>query len=93
MIEPTIFNVIGLSVIGVMIAFWYEPIQKPKNYLIKLLPCRVSVIVNKVLSCSKCSSFTLGLLLTLDIPAAALCALSGFIIGFIIDYINVWYEG
>lgn len=93
MIEPTIFNIIGLSVIGVMIAFWYEPIQKPKRYLINILPSFCLIYVDKILNCSKCSSFTLGLLLMFDIPAAALCALSGFIIGFIIDYINAWYEG
>jgi len=92
MIEINLFNIIGVAVIGVMIAFWYAPIQKSKRYLIDLLPNYLSSLTGKVLNCSKCSSFILGLVLFIDIPAAALSALLGFTIQFLITYIEAWYE-
>lgn len=91
MISISLFNIIGISVIGVMIAFWYAPIQKPKRYLIDLLPSVIRSPIDKVFNCSKCTTFILGLLVYHSITAAALCAITGFILNFIIDYINEWY--
>jgi hypothetical protein len=90
MISISVFNIIGVAVLGVMIAFWYTPIQKPKRYLINLLPSHVNFI-GEVFSCSKCSSFILGIILFQNIFIAALCAFIGFVINFLIDYINEWY--
>lgn len=91
MIEVNLFNIVGLAVIGVMIAFWYEPLQSTKRYLIDLLP--FSSLTGKVFNCSKCSSFILSFAIYWDITAAALCAFIAYVINFIIDYIQSWYEG
>lgn len=92
MIEVTLFNMVGLSIIGVLIAFWYQPIQAPKNWLIGKLPRFLYTPINTALNCGKCSSFILAIIFFHDMLAAAWCALLAFIISFIIEYINEWYE-
>jgi len=88
MIEISLFNLLGVSVIGVLIAFWYSPLQAPKQWILSYLPSFFSQVFN----CSKCSSFVLGLVLFHNVFAAALAALLGFIIAFVINYIENWYE-
>lgn len=90
MIEINLLNILGVSILGTMIAFWYQPIQSAKDRLLNFLP--LSSITQEVFNCSKCSSFVLGIVLFWNIFAASLCALIGFIIQFIIHYINDWYE-
>ena len=92
MIEINLFSLVGVSIIGVLIAFWYRPIQAPKNWLIGKFPRILYTPMNEAFNCSKCTSFILAITIFHDILAAAWCALIGFIIGFIIDYINAWYE-
>ncbi len=89
MIEISILNILGVAVCSNLIAFWYEPIQSTKDKLLnKLDLSSVKIIFN----CSKCLGFIVGLILFYNIFAASLCALLGFIITFIINYIEDWYE-
>lgn len=87
MIDITLFNIVGLSILGVMIAFWYQPIQTTKTKILSKLP-----FLLRVFECSKCTSFVLGLIIFQNLLAAALCAFIGYVIGFIINYIENWYE-
>jgi len=99
-----IFNIIGIAMLGNMIAHWFLPIQRAKSTLINLTSA-ISVILHtlldKVLNCSKCMSFWLYLTfqvgtlhtLSLDILiGAALCSYVGYVINFSIDKIESWYE-
>ena len=90
MIEINLLNILGVSCLGVMIAFWYQPIQSAKDRLLNLVPYSSSFA--EVFNCGKCSSFVLGMVLFWNIFAAGLCALIGFVITFIIHYIENWYE-
>ena len=90
MIDINILNILGVSILGTMTAFWYSPIQGAKDRLLTFLP--FSSLTTEVFNCSKCSSFILGLIFFWNIFAAGLCALVGFIIQFIIHYIEYWYE-
>ena len=90
MIEINLLNILGVSILGTMIAFWYQPIQGAKDRLLSFLP--FTSLTTEVFNCGKCSSFIFGLLFFWDIFAACLCAFIGFVIQFIIQYINNWYE-
>ena len=94
MIEITIINILGVSVISNLIAHWFEPIQEAKRRFIGLF--RFSAIlfsvIHKTLNCSKCLSLWTGVLLFQDILAAALCSLVGFLINHLIDRIESWYD-
>ena len=97
MLEVNIFNILGVAVLGNMISHWYEPIQAPKRWAIrlvtKLLPFTfIRHSVERALKCSKCSSFILGLLSFWELPAAALSAFLGLVINWSIDYIQDWYD-
>ena len=90
-----IFNIIGIAVIGNMIAYWFLPIQSAKRWLINLsrpLPF-IYRQVDKALNCSKCMSFWVYLIVCQDVIGAALCAFIGYVINFTIDKIQSWYEG
>lgn len=89
-----IINILGISVIGNMIAYWFLPIQEAKRRFIGLfsrLPFIFSFF-DKVLNCSKCMSFWVYLVVFQDVIGAALCSFVGYIINYIIDRIQVWYE-
>ena len=90
MIEINILNILGVAVCSNLIAFWYEPMQGAKDKLLQKLGLSWLEIV---FNCSKCLGFIVGLILFYNIFAASLCALIGFIITFIINYIEDWYEG
>lgn len=93
MIEINLVNILGIAVIGNMIAFWYTPIQSVKDRFIGFfdnIPLLRYPLT--VLQCSKCASFVVSLIFFQDLLAAALTSLVGLIINFIIDYINNWYE-
>lgn len=92
-----LIEILGISVLGVMIASWYTPIQRPKRWLIHQTRY-LSSILNKgldtALNCSKCTSFILFLVISHgDVIGAALCSFMGYLIGFYIDKIQTWYEG
>lgn len=87
-------NILGIAVLGNMIAYWFQPIQSAKRWFINLstfLPF-VHRNIDKALNCSKCMSFWVYLIIDQNIPAAALCAFIGFLINFAIDKIEHWYE-
>lgn len=95
MIEFNTLNTIGVSVIGVMIAFWYSPIQPVKEWLINTVgyfSSYMGVLLSTILNCSKCSGFFIGMVFFLDFPAAALTAFSAYVIGHLIDRIESYYE-
>tara|TARA_S200002703_G_C3782970_1_gene241315 strand:- start:466 stop:726 length:261 start_codon:yes stop_codon:yes gene_type:complete len=83
MIEVNLVNLIGVAVMGNMLAYWFTPIQGIKQKFINLfsfLP-----FIDKLFNCSKCTSFWFGIILFFDLPAAALCSFLGFLIYIIID--------
>ncbi len=93
MIEINLVNILGIAVIGNMIAHWYQPGQSVKDRFIGLfdnIPFLRYPLT--VLQCSKCASFFVSLIFFQDLLAAALTSLVGLIINFIIDYIDNWYE-
>ena len=93
MIEVTIYNILGIAVLGNMIAHWYLPIQAGKRKFVELIPIMIiSSALDKILNCSKCTSFILGFLLFQDLLAAALASFLGFLINHIIDRVEEWYQ-
>jgi len=87
-------GILGTAVLGNMLAHWYEPIQQPKRWLIRsasFLPI-LSRTLDRILKCSKCTSFLLGLVIFRDVLTAALIAYIGMVIHYTIDKINSWYE-
>ena len=91
----SIINILGVAVIGNMIAYFFTPIQSAKRWLIDLftfIPFFHKVI-DKAFNCSKCMSFWVYLIIYQDVIGAALCSFVGYVINFTIDKINVWYEG
>ena len=90
-----IINIIGIAVLGNMIAYWFLPIQPAKRWVIeKTKPSSLIYdLLNKALNCSKCMSFWLFLIVSAgDIIAAALCSLVGYFINYTIDKTQAWYE-
>ena len=89
-----IVHILGTAVLGNMLAHWYEPIQKPKRWAIRSVTFfpLLSRTMDRVLNCSKCTSFLLGLVIFRDVLTAALIAFIGYVIGWVIDKINSWYE-
>jgi hypothetical protein len=88
MIEINILNILGVSIISNLIAFWYSPIQGTKDRLLAKLNLSS---IKTVFNCSKCLGLVIGLALFYNIFAASLCALLGFVITFLINYIEDWY--
>lgn len=94
MIDINIINIVGVACLGLFIAHFYHPIQKAKEYFIRLftfLPF-LHRSMDIALNCSKCTSFLLGLLFFWDLPAAALASVIGYILNHIVDRIEHWYE-
>jgi len=90
----SIFNLIGIAVIGNMIAYWFLPIQAAKRRFIELF-IRFGFfhsVLDKALNCSKCMSFWVYLIVCQDVIGAALCSFVGYVINFTIDKIQSWYE-
>ena len=94
MIEITIYNIVGLAVLGNLIAHWFEPIQGVKVKLIDLFRFNATIhnSLDLALNCGKCLSLWLGIAIFQDIFIAALCSLVGFVINHLIDRIEAWYE-
>jgi len=90
-----ILNIIGIAVIGNMIAYWFLPIQSTKRRFIDLFSKIGSFhsVLDKALNCSKCMSFWVYLIIYHNVIGAALCAFIGYVINFTIDKIQSWYEG
>jgi len=91
MIEITIYNLLGIAYLGNMIAYDFLPIQPAKQKFISFLPF-ISSHVDKLLNCSKCVSFWLGLIIYVDILHAAVAGFLGYLINYTNDRITHWYE-
>ena len=92
MIDINLFNLIGIAYLGNMIAYDFTPIQPAKQKFILLLPF-ISSPMDKLLNCSKCVSFWLGLIIYVDILHAAVAGLTGYIINYLLDKIKQYYHG
>jgi hypothetical protein len=73
-------ELIGLAVLGVMIAEFFAPLQWVKNKL-KLYKYKLT----SWLYCPKCVSFWLGLAVTLSLVKAGVVCIFGYIISYLID--------
>ena len=82
-----IIQLIGVAVLGNMVAHWFGPIQVVKD-LIKLEKIRFGWVLN----CSKCMSFWLGVAIFQNIYLAAVTSLLGWSINWYLDIIDNWYE-
>jgi len=91
-----ILYIIGIAVMGNMIAYWFLPIQPAKRWLIektKTLSSTLHVGIDNAFNCSKCMSFWLFIAISQgDIIGAALCSFVGYMINHIIDKTQAWYE-
>lgn len=91
--EINLFNLIGIGYFANMIAYDFTPIQPAKQKLVEFLTHLPFIsIFGKLLECSKCLAFWLGLFIYVDILYAALAGLVGFLINHLIDRVNYWYE-
>jgi len=79
-------EIIGLSILGIMFAHWFTPIQGIKDWLVFKLPLPESV--KEALYCVKCCAFWLTLLVTFNLYYAAISALLAVIFNYIINYIQ-----
>ena len=95
MIDINIYNIIGIGVLGNLIAYDFQPIQATKQKFIKLFSFFTffSQQLDILLNCSKCLSFWLALFLYQDLPLGALGGFVGFLINYINDKIKFWYDG
>ena len=72
----------------VLLAFLITQFE-PIRWLLNLLPSNlITAILTLLLTCLKCCSFWIGLIMTLDIYMAA----SAFVIGFILDKVLEKYN-
>jgi len=95
-IEISLLNILGVAILALFIAHWFEPIQGVKNKVLELLgralPKVFYTYIRTLFTCSKCLSFWLGLFLFFNLPAAACTSFLGFILNHIIDRVDHWYE-
>ena len=91
MIEINLFNLIGIGYLGNMLAYDFTLIQPAKRKLIDFIPF-ISPLLSRLLNCSKCLSFWLGIIIYVDLLYGAAAGLIGFCINHIIDRIKQWYE-
>ena len=89
-----LINILGIAVIGNMIAHWFLPIQPAKRWLIERTKpsSTIYLALDTALNCTKCMSFWLYLIVYQNVLMAALCSFVGYLINFTIDKIQAWYE-
>tara|TARA_B100000497_G_C7499292_1_gene304982 strand:+ start:69 stop:350 length:282 start_codon:yes stop_codon:yes gene_type:complete len=93
MIEVTIYNIITVAIGSVFLASFYEPIQPLKNRLLAKLPDNtIGRSLISALSCPKCVSFNVSLIVFIDLQAALLTCMVGYFLSHFIDRVKVWYE-
>ena len=92
--EINLFNLIGLAYLANMVTSEFEPIQPAKEKLIEFLILHLpfNYFIVKLLTCSKCLAFWLGLFIYVDIFHAALAGFFGYLVKHLIDRIKFWYE-
>jgi hypothetical protein len=76
-------ELLGLAVLGVMIAEWFQPLQWIKNYF-KLYNYKAT----SWLYCVKCCSFWLGLAVTFNLASAGVVCIFGYTISYLIDLMD-----
>jgi len=76
-------NLIGLAILGVMIAEWFSPLQNLKN---KFKWYEHSLL--KHTYCVKCVSFWLGLIITLNLYSAAIISVMAYTISYFLDWLD-----
>jgi hypothetical protein len=76
-------ELLGLAVLGVMIAEWFQPLQIIKNYF-KLYNYKAT----SWLYCVKCCSFWLGLAVTFSLVKAGVVCIFGYTISYLIDLMD-----
>jgi hypothetical protein len=76
-------EIIGLAVLGFMLAEWFGPIQTIKDYF-KLYNYKLT----KWLYCTRCTSFWLGLIVTKSLAIAAIVSILGYTISYLVDLID-----
>jgi len=84
-------QILGLAILSVMIAWWFEPLQ----WLKRLLGYQMTKPFMKYdpFSCSKCVGFWLGLGITLNVYHAAIIAVCAYLIDNLISYIEDYRHG
>ena len=87
-----ILNILGIAILGNMIAWSFTPIQPAKRKLISFLPRNLSSYVDELFSCSQCVSFWLYLIVFQDIIVAAIAGFIGLVVNLLYDLIKSWYE-
>lgn len=91
--EITTLNVIAVSILSVMMAHWYEPIQYYKQKAIELSsPTKLYTLLNKALNCPKCLGFIVGIICFQSILVGAIVSFTSYVISFTIDVVTDWYE-
>jgi hypothetical protein len=76
-----IIELLGLSIIVVLIAEWFGPIQEIKDeYGVYSWP-----IIGKILYCPKCLGLWLGLSILQDVYLAVIVSLLSYTISYLID--------
>jgi len=74
-------DLIGLAVLGFMIAEWFQPIQWLKDqWRVYEWP-----LIGKHLYCVKCTSFWLALFVTQSLYSAAIVSIFGYTISYLAD--------
>jgi len=92
MIDIDIYSLLGIAVVGNLLAYDFMPIQPVKRKFIELLPTFISSHFSILLNCSKCLSFWIGVFCYFDLFGAAVAGFLGYIVNFINDRIAYWYE-
>jgi len=79
-------EILGIAVLVNMLTHWFAPIQKAKGWVVDRLPLWVA----KLLVCSKCAGFWVGLIYFQDPILAALTSLTAYLIDNLIYKIEIW---
>jgi hypothetical protein len=97
-----IFNIVGLAIIANLITHWFEPIQEYKTRFLLFIGSKT---IHTILTCPKCLGLYLGLVFNAfytgftspyyffhTLAFGAMVSLTSYLIKFIIDYIELYYE-
>jgi len=84
----TIVELVGLSVLVVMWTSWFGPAQAFKEVILKLENIRFGWI----LSCPKCMGFWTGLIVFEDFYKAGIVALLSYLVSYLIDRVEYFYQ-
>jgi hypothetical protein len=83
-----IIQILGLAIVAVLFADWFKPIQVIKDHF-KMYNIKY---IGSMFYCSKCVGLWFGLAYFQALFPAAIVSLLAYIIKFVIDKIESWYE-